>query len=386
MSQSVSAFYYIRNNKRRVAVLAVSLAMFFIINYLSMFLLSTTQETFRSVLTETTGLVQYIRPGEAELLSGSDLGEEEKTVQERYLEAVSREFERRREGIKGCPGVCEVYLAQVEYTYISSVVGNYYVEVPLVEEGQIQALLSHMGGELIQGRMPESAGEVVLDVRLVKNRGYALGDALTSNRDTRLVGVIDCGYYFGCGLAGNYYNPMICVTVDGTVGDLRAALAAERVVFDDAVFVDRREGEKELKSDVMDVIESSTQLLFNGFMVIVAVLVILVDISYMRDRRSEWCLYASIGYGRRAIYYSIVRELLFIFGAGILGAVVVSIAAMALADRLVVDRLGLVCQYFLPDTLIQILCAYVALFGIMQFPVRMEIRRIQTIDAIDDDM
>ena len=42
MSQKISAFYYIKNNKRRVSVLVTSLAMFSIVTYVSMFLLSAT--------------------------------------------------------------------------------------------------------------------------------------------------------------------------------------------------------------------------------------------------------------------------------------------------------------------------------------------------------
>lgn len=387
MSQTISAFYYIRNNKRRVAVLSVSLAMFFLINYLSMFLLSTTSETFRSALTETTKCVQYIRLGEEDL--APDYSDPGKSPSEIYMDAVTQKFEQIAPRIAACSGVEEVFVAQVEYTYIASVVGNYYVEVPLADKEQMRLLLDRVDGKLVDGRMPKQANEVVLDVRSMKNYGYALGDALSSNRDVKVVGVIDCGYYFGCGLAEEgkpCFNPEICVIVDGSVEDLRAALAGEGIALDHSDFIDYREGEKELKQEIVDVIASSTNLLFAGFVVIVSVLVVIVDISYMRDRRSEWCLYASIGYARRTIYFSMVRELLFTFASGITGAAAVTALAMKLLDVLVVEPLGLRCRYFLPDTLFEILCAYAALFGIMQLPVRLEMCRIRTIDAIDDEL
>ena len=61
MSQKISAFYYIKNNKRRVSVLVTSLAMFSIVTYVSMFLLSATSETFEDILTETSRHIQYIQ-------------------------------------------------------------------------------------------------------------------------------------------------------------------------------------------------------------------------------------------------------------------------------------------------------------------------------------
>lgn len=386
MSQTISAFYYIRNNKRRVAVLAVSLAMFFLINYLSMFLLSTTEETFRAVLIETTECVNYITLGESDLLS--DYSKPDRAPAEAYMDAVAEKYNEIAPQIAKCPGVEAVYLAQVEYTYIASIVGNYYVEVPLVEEAQMKELLDRMDGKLVSGRMPEKANEAVLDVRSVKNRGYAPGDALSSNPDVKVVGVIDCDYYFGCGLSGDlpYFNPEICVMVDGSVRNLRAVLEKEGIVLEHSVFVDGEEGEKELKREIVDVIASSTDKLFAGFMVIVSILVVIVNISYMRDRRSEWCLYASIGYGRRTIYFSILRELLFTFAVGTAGAAAVCVPAMKLLDVLLIGEMGLRCHYFLADTLLEILCAYAALFGIMQIPIRLEIWRIRTIDAIDDDL
>ena len=84
-------------------------------------------------------------------------------------------------------------------------------------------------------------------------------------------------------------------------------------------------GEKKLQDEIIDTISGSTNFIFAGIMVIVAILVVIVNISYMRDRRSEWCLYSSIGYSRKAVYYSILREMLFVFVTALLTAAVVSI-------------------------------------------------------------
>ncbi len=388
MSQKIPAFYYIKNNKRRVSVLVVSLAMFFIITYMSMFLLSTTSETFRSVLTESTKYIQYI------LLTDKDLDIDAGILQdgiteEDYMDAVNKKYNSIKGDFKKCKGIEDVFIVQTEYAYVTSIVGNYYIEIPMTNKKQMDILLKHMGAELADGRLPEKKDEVVLDRKIIKNHGYKKGDTLNRNSDVKIVGIIECDYYFGCGIANNnktFTNPELCVVTDGTVHNLEKTIEKQGVILENSEFIDLANGEKKLQDEIIDTISGSTNFIFAGIMVIVAILVVIVNISYMRDRRSEWCLYSSIGYSRKAVYYSILREMLFVFVTALLTAAVVSIILMELLDIFLITELGLTCLYFISETLIEILCAYIALFGILQIPVRFEIYKIKTIDAIDDDM
>ena len=388
MSQKIPAFYYIKNNKRRVSVLVVSLAMFFIITYMSMFLLLTTSETFRSVLTESTKYIQYI------LLTDKDLDIDAGILQdgiteEDYMDAVNKKYNSIKGDFKKCKGIEDVFIVQTEYAYVTSIVGNYYIEIPMTNKKQMDILLKHMGAELVDGRLPEKKDEVVLDRKIIKNHGYKKGDTLNRNSDVKIVGIIECDYYFGCGIANNnktFTNPELCVVTDGTVHNLEKTIEKQGVILENSEFIDLANGEKKLQDEIIDTISGSTNFIFAGIMVIVAILVVIVNISYMRDRRSEWCLYSSIGYSRKAVYYSILREMLFVFVTALLTAAVVSIILMKLLDIFLITELGLTCLYFIPETLIEILCAYIALFGILQIPVRFEIYKIKTIDAIDDDM
>ena len=388
MSQKIPAFYYIKNNKRRVSVLVVSLAMFFIITYMSMFLLSTTSETFRSVLTESTKYIQYI------LLTDKDLDIDAGILQdgiteEDYMDAVNKKYNSIKGDFKKCKGIEDVFIVQTEYAYVTSIVGNYYIEIPMTNKKQMDMLLKHMGAELADGRLPEKEDEVVLDRKIIKNHGYKKGDTLNRNSDVKIVGIIECDYYFGCGIANNnktFTNPELCVVTDGTVHNLEKTIEKQGVILENSEFIDLANGEKKLQDEIIDTISGSTNFIFAGIMVIVAILVVIVNISYMRDRRSEWCLYSSIGYSRKAVYYSILREMLFVFVTALLTAAVVSIILMKLLDIFLITELGLTCLYFIPETLIEILCAYIALFGILQIPVRFEIYKIKTMDEMDDDM
>ncbi len=388
MSQKISAFYYIKNNKRRVSVLVTSLAMFSIVTYVSMFLLSATSETFEDILTETSRHIQYIQ------LDGDDLeynySDKQASPEDIYNEAVNKKYDEIRNSLINSKGIEDVFVVQTEYSYVASLVGNYYVEIPMLNKTDMEKVLKHMGAVLDSGRLPEKAGEVVLDSMLIKNYGYKLGDGLSQNNDIKIVGIINCGFYFGCGMADRdnvvFYNPMICVLTDGTVRDLKNTIKKNGVFLENSKFVDLKDGEIKLQDEITSAISSSTNIIFAGIIVIVATLVVIVSISYMRDRSSEWCLYASIGYSRKAVYFSIVRELLFTFVTAFLIAVVVVILLMKILDILLITELGLQCEYFLFDTLNQILCVYIALFGIMQIPVRIEIFKIKTIDAAEDFM
>ena len=310
-------------------------------------------------------------------------------TEEDYMDAVNKKYNSIKGDFKKCKGIEDVFIVQTEYAYITSIVGNYYIEIPMTNKKQMDMLLKHMGAELADGRLPEKEDEVVLDRKIIKNHGYKKGDTLNRNSDVKIVGIIECDYYFGCGIANNnktFTNPELCVVTDGTVHNLEKTIEKQGVILENSEFIDLANGEKKLQDEIIDTISGSTNFIFAGIMVIVAILVVIVNISYMRDRRSEWCLYSSIGYSRKAVYYSILREMLFVFVTALLTAAVVSIILMKLLDIFLITELGLTCLYFIPETLIEILCAYIALFGILQIPVRFEIYKIKTIDAIDDDM
>ena len=59
MWQKLSAMKYIKNNKRRVSVLIVSLVLCFVLFYLVKFLLSVTVVTFRVMTVGNAEKIQY---------------------------------------------------------------------------------------------------------------------------------------------------------------------------------------------------------------------------------------------------------------------------------------------------------------------------------------
>lgn len=400
MSQKLSAMRYIKNNKRRTAVLIVSLGLCFVLTYLTQFLLSSTVESFRPILLENTKKIQYI------FLTTETLGVEDEMDriveempdidEEQYTEKLfSLYYEKKLalvDKLKQHDGVKEVYICGLIYGRISPAVGNLTYEIPLVSKEQTSELCTYMNAKLMEGRMPENPGEIVLDEATMKNNHYELNGYFDEDfyqTDYKIVGVLDCETYFGCGIpiVDTSYYSMIAVLSEG-IDDISAELVKEGLELrenEDTVF-DYKWGEEFMKVEVSDVIGNSTVFIYIGIIILLSISLLVVYTMYLRDRYNEWCLYCSIGYSRKTIYFSILRELLFTFVAALLaGGIIIVITVVAL-DKLMIEPLGLKCNYFYPETLLEIFCSYILIFGILQIPVRAALYKIRTIDAIEDDL
>ncbi|MBD5135139.1 MAG: hypothetical protein HDT39_04140 [Lachnospiraceae bacterium] len=383
--QKLSAINYIKNNKHRVAVLIVSLGLCFIAVYLTKFLLSTTEETFSTICLKNTKKIQYIGITESSLgLNSHEYSEEdlEAAVKEKNLEIAEK--------LKSEKGVEQVYYAQIIYNMIVPAIGNMTVEIPCVDKEEVPIILNHFNAKLIRGRLPQNSGEIVLDKKSMQNGGFELNGYFREDdyqKNYVIVGVVDCDLYFGCGIKSEIQNQnnMLTVLSDGSIKDINAVIHKYGVEQTELT-VDYKWGKQFVKSDIKDIIDNSTKVIYMAIMIILSLSIFIVYTMYLRDRHNEWCLYCSIGYQRKEIYFSILRELLFTFGmAFVLGGIVVFIL-VNLLDYVMIEPLGIKCRYFLPETIAEIFCSYVLILGMLHIPVRFALYKIRTIDAIDDDL
>ena len=388
MAQRLFAMKYIKNNKRRIAVLVVSLGLCIVLTYMTNFLLMATEETARVCAIDNVRTVQYA------YLAGSSLGIDvdglsDEEINEQYL----IENIELSQALKKYEGVKETFYTQVLYNEISMSIGSWYVEIPLVEKQEINTIIRHWGFELCEGRMPENIGEIVIDKAAMCNGGYACGDYFSEEeygKTYKIVGVLESESYIGYGII----NPMYTLTQrhvilsDGSIEDLSKLLKQEgikvRQNYDS--IVDVKQGEKDVKNNVTDVIGTSTDIIYIVIIVLMFFALLIVYIMYLRDRHNEWCLYCAIGYSRKEIYRSIMRELLFTFGLALVMGVVVTVISAVCVDKYMLGVKGIKSKYFYPNTIAEILCTYVFLLGVLQIPIRYALHRIKTIDAIDDDL
>ena len=388
MKQKLSAMKYIKNNKRRVAVLVISLALCFVLVYLVNFLLSTTKETFEIMAVENAKKIQYVT------LAGSSLGIDVEHVDG---EELNRQYFEKNlelaEKLKEKEGVLDAFYTPILYIEIRPAVGAWQAELPLVTKEQLPVVLKHYGTKVCEGRMPEQPGELVLDRASMKNCGYELNDYFDiENLDTayKIVGVLDCDSYFGCGIPKEEvaFRYSIVLLSDGSIQDVKKLLEEEGIFARESYdnVVDVKEGEKQIKKEVVDVIDDSIQIIYLGVLILLSLSLYIVYTMYLRDRRNEWCLYCSIGYSREEIYHSILRELSFTFILGLVIGAGLTVASVIGLDFGMIRPLGIKCRYFYPNTVAEIFCAYTLLFGLLQIPIRYALYKIRTIDAIEEEL
>lgn len=385
MVQKLSAMRYIKNNKRRVSVLIVSLTLCFVLTYVSFFFLSTTTETFRSLLVDNAEKMQFVKPSARVF----DL-DHDKLCEDEYLRQYNIKLNELMNKLKAKEGITDVFMAETVYGTVQCFVGRYTFELPLVSKDKISLLLKHMEATLAEGRLPEKNNEIVLSESAMKNEDYRLGDNLKENHSITIVGILECEYYFGCGIyeGDTYNNQRICILSDGSIDDLTLLLNNIGYKFDKSKesIIDKVSGEEDLQNDVINAIESGTDIVYVFILAVLFLVLLIVYTTYLRDRQNEWCLYSSIGYSKKAIYFSIMRELLFTFAVSVLaGGIIIFLTEVAL-DYCMIRPMGIMCRYFYPNVLLEILCSYVLLLGMLQLPVRYELYRIRTIDAMDDDL
>ena len=119
-------------------------------------------------------------------------------------------------------------------------------------------------------------------------------------------------------------------------------------------------------------------------MIFLTISILVAYVSFMRNRVNEYCLYTSIGFGRKDIYGMMMREIGIIFGSSIFLGAVITIIIMLLMGNLVLDKLGLVYKYFYHEHLLRIIAAFMAIVGLLQIPIIFTINNIKTIDLIEE--
>lgn len=386
MNSKLSAWTYVKNNKRTVAVLVTALALSFMAMYAAYVLLITTSESFETVMTEMPKKVSYASlGGRAYGLKGDDY----ETYEE--LEAA---YDKKQadlvESLKKHPGIEDAYYTQIISSTYQAVMGAYSFEMPLMEPGQVQGFLDHVEAKLVRGSMPKEAGDVLVDETIMKNGGYELGDWYQKNiygETFRIVGTIQSKGLVSVGVPNGYTNNgwYIVVYNDETATDLTGILQENGIVLGDGDKVwDAKAYYEAYRKDVGDTIDMVVTTLFVIVMTFLAILVLVSYVSFMRNRIREYCLYASIGYGRGEIYGMMLREMMILFGLGAVMGLLVSLGTAYLLNVTVIEPKGLIGHVVYGGHIQRILGTYVFLMGVLQIPVLFGLYRIKTIDAIED--
>lgn len=387
MSQKLYARTYLKNNKKRVATLIISLTLCVALNYLTSFLLGVSTETVKPICYDITRRMQYI--------SYMDMGElvPDDAEYESYDEAIAmynQELEKQGQKIENeCDKVEKVFTAQSIDASLNALFATWYFEGALMESNEVQEYLDLYDAELIEGRLPQNDGEVVLDSVTMKNNSYKIGDPVDYYTLYTIVGVVESDLNLICGTPhpDDTSSKRMFIFSEG-IEDLKAEMAEIGIKLDDSYvyWTDYVTQTEDFQVNMVDAIEGSTEIVYAGIVILMCIALSVIYITFLRDRHSEWCLYASIGYSRKSIYLSIMRELLFTFILSLVIGAGITALAIWLIDILYLVPHGLGCNYFNGEAIRDVLLDFLVFFAILQIPVRYALYRIKTIDALGDDL
>lgn len=383
--QKLSPMRYIRNNKRRVSVLIVSLCLCLTIIYVANFLIMSTDATARKLFLAPMERMCAIGFSYENLgITDEDLNEENLPKLKEKMNQKQIEYAKKLDGAENVVKAIPFAATNVNIKPPIAMLGY---NIPLIEPEYADVLLEHMDAKLIEGRLPEKPKEIALDRATMLNNGFMLGQTY-GTAEYVITGILDCDLYFGYGIRSEQSYVGLYILTDKRVDDAEKYFEVLGVEFEkDYDYVEdysfwMDEYDKYIKSQLVD----ATKYIYTGIFVILFISLFVVYTTYLRDRHNEWCLYCSIGYSRKSIYFSIMGELLFTFITAIVIGLVITGAMVFSLDMIMMKPKGISCQYFYPDKIAEILCAFVLFFGMLQIPIRYALYKIRTIDAMEDDM
>lgn len=387
MSQKLYARTYLKNNKKRVATLIISLTLCVALNYLTSFLLGVSTETVKPLCYDVTRVMQYLSYTDMNKLIGD--GTEYETIEE-AMGMYNSEIEKLGNKIENeCDKVEKVFAAQSIDAELRALFATWYFEGALMESENIDQYLNFYDAELIEGRLPQGEGEVVIDSVTMKNNGYSIGDPVEYYTLYTIVGVVESDLNLICGTPHPDDNSekRLFIFSEG-IENLKDELAKIGITIDSeyVYWTDYENQTEDFQTNMVSAIEGSTQIVYVGIVILMCIALSVIYITFLRDRHSEWCLYASIGYSRKAVYFSIIRELLFTFVISIVIGAAVTALSVVLIDVLYLTPHGLSCQYFNAKAIKDVLIDFLVFFAILQLPVRYALYRIKTIDALGDEL
>lgn len=386
MKSKLSALKFVRNNKKQVWVMIVALSLTFMTMYIVNFLFLTTRESFAALFLEQPKRVAYVA------LTPDTMGVESEDYDsdDEYNLAIDRARDKIIADIKKHEGISDAVLTQTLYANYQGIVGGVGFNFPLLSKEQIPEFVTHMGAKLIGGKMPEGDGEILVDEKVLKNKKMEVGGYFNESsygHTFKVVGVLESDYMTCVGTPMGYTNSgwYIVVLCDEANADMTKVLEDIGIIpteYD--TILDSVDWAKMYKELVTEQLDAALLAILLVVIIFLAISILVAYVSFMRSRVNEYCLYTSIGFGRKDIYGMIMREILIIFGISIILGSLVTVIIMIYLGNYILEPMGLVYKYFYPEHLLRILAAFVAIVGFLQIPISVTINNIKTIDMIEE--
>ena len=367
----LSPLPYINHNKRRTGALVISLSMFVMMIYTLGYLLGCVIEPFeRNMYGAFEKYTVFCGP--------VDVGDYETT--DEWYELAVPVMEEQRDKAREDLGTDKVYVIKIGRAELNTIFGQASASVYYFDsEDDMNSYADHMGAHLISGRMPEDPGEIVVDSLAYKNAGEDLLNHL--GEGYKIVGQVECPYYALFGYPLEIENNLSILALhDSADADVVKKLEAAGW---DLTYYKDYESSFEQYYEMIETLEDIKILTtaISGTLLGICVLVVLS--IHIRDRHEEWCLFNSIGFSSFEIYILAVKELLISFGGAVLIGCILSGLAVLGLGKFLIEPMGLYVPFIRPLDAQKVILMLIAIFGLCQIPLFLQIRTINTVDQIE---
>ena len=386
MKSKLSALKFVRNNKKQVWVMVIAISITFMTMYVVNFLLMTTLESFQTIfLVQPKYLTMFSLTNET---AGIDITEEdtEETAAEKRENARNRIIE----DLKKIDGIRNVYYTQSLYATYNAIVGQVGYDIPLLSQEEIPEYLDHMGAKLAEGRMPSGDGEMLVDEVILKNSKKSVGDwyeEKTFGQVFKIVGAVESDKMVCVGMPYGYNNTgwYFMVLCDEAHSDMTQMLKQIGIeVSENDTINDAPDWERAYEENVEKQLTTAITAIMIVVTVFLAISILVANVSFLRNRVNEYCLYMSIGFARQEVYGMIIREILLIFGGSICLGVVLTAGLEVTLAKIILDPLGLCYRYFYWEQFCKIITAFIVIIGLLQIPISVTVNSIKTIDRMEE--
>lgn len=376
-NRSLSPLPYLKNNKRRSVALILSIALFGTMLYVLGYFLGTFGEPYGK---PADNIYKHVTLAYEDLDSYleavDDYYDQEKSFDERILPPLERETDVFSKELGE-----EVLVVRKGVFRVESTVGM--VSLPLFyfqDQEDLMKYYEKFGMELTEGRLPEKPGELLVDEISSVNQGDELLNAVSD--EYKVVGKVKCDCYALIGLPlPNENNYMCMILHDENTTDYRRLLEENGHELSYYFDYNLRIKSNENNNGSMDKIKS----LFTVVSASVLLVCVTVVLSlHIRDRHEEWCLLNSIGFSVTDVYLMAIKELLICFGLAILLAGGFSAISVFLIKTLMVDPKGFAVRYIRPEDMKLIGEVFLAVFAFCNLPIFIQLRKITTVDDIEE--
>lgn len=386
MNSRLSALKFIRNNKRQVWLLIIALALSFMTMYLINFLFMASEESFRPICLTQPKKVTYIN------VSNDAFG----IFPEDYEDAGEMEvvFKERKdkfmEDLKEYPGVTDAYETQVLICNYNGIAGGIGYPFPLVEPDMVEPFIEHMGAKLVEGRMPEGYGEILIDSMVLKNQSVKVGDYFMEDnygRSFKIVGALESDCFVSVGTPQGFTNAGWYITVLGDESTSDMSKVIEDLggkVTANVSILDSNTRKEYFETDFVAVLENMVLGVILVVTVFLTIAIVVAYVSFMRSRVNEYCLYSSIGYSKKDIYAMMMRELILIFAISIGLGIILTIVSMILLGENLLAYLGLLYKFYYSEQIFRQVAVFATIVGVLQIPMLVTLYKIRTVDLIEE--